>query len=90
MNDLVPITKAIKKFVPRKKAVEEKQGLCIKMLFGLMFYIKTALYMCFLVFYVFFTFSYRHIFETLKKPLYFSDFYSFDCMFLSCHVRVSE
>ena len=32
--ELVPIRKAIKQFVPRMKAVEEKQGKCIKMLFG--------------------------------------------------------
>ena len=33
-NDLVPIRKAIKQFVPRMKAVEEKKGQCIKMLFS--------------------------------------------------------
>ena len=33
-NNLVPIRKATKYFVPRRKAVEGKQGRCIKMLFG--------------------------------------------------------
>ena len=33
-NDLVSIRKAIKQFVPRIKAVEEKQGMCIKMKFS--------------------------------------------------------
>ena len=29
-----PLRKAIKQFVPRLQAVEEKQGYCIKMIFG--------------------------------------------------------
>lgn len=33
-TDIVPIRKAIKQFVPRLKAVEEKEGYSIKMLFG--------------------------------------------------------
>ena len=33
-DDLVAIRKAIKQFVPRMKAVAEKQVRCIKMLFG--------------------------------------------------------
>ena len=31
---LKPLRKAIKQFVPRLRAVEEKQGYCIKMIFG--------------------------------------------------------
>ena len=33
-TDLKPLRKAIKQFVPRLRAVEEKQGYCIKMIFG--------------------------------------------------------
>ena len=33
-NELVPIRKTIKQFVPLMKAVEKKQGRCIKILFG--------------------------------------------------------
>ena len=33
-NDLLAIRKAVKQFVPTMKAVEEKQGRCIRMLFG--------------------------------------------------------
>ena len=33
-TDLKPLQKAIKQFVPRLRAVEEKQGYCIKMMFG--------------------------------------------------------
>ena len=33
-TDLKPLQKAIKQFVPRLRAVEEKQGYCIKMIFG--------------------------------------------------------
>ena len=33
-TDLKPLRKAIKQFVPRLNAVEEKQGCCIKMIFG--------------------------------------------------------
>ena len=32
--DLKPLRKAIQQFVPRLRAVEEKQGHCIKMIFG--------------------------------------------------------
>ena len=49
-NGLLPRKKAIKQFIPWMKAVEEKQGRCIKMLFGECFYIRIALYMRFLVF----------------------------------------
>ena len=35
-NDLVPIRKAIKQFVPRMKAVEEKQGKCNQNAYWLM------------------------------------------------------
>ena len=31
---LKPLRKAIKQFVPRLRAVEEKQGYCIKMIFA--------------------------------------------------------
>ena len=33
-TDLKPLRKAIKQFVPRLRAVEEKQGSCIKMIFS--------------------------------------------------------
>ena len=33
-TDLKSLRKAIKQFVPRLRAVEEKQGYCIKMIFG--------------------------------------------------------
>ena len=33
-TDLKPLRKEIKQFVPRLPAVEEKQGYCIKMMFG--------------------------------------------------------
>ena len=33
-TDLKPLQKAVKHFVPRLQAVEEKQGYCIKMVFG--------------------------------------------------------
>ena len=33
-TDLKPLRKAIKQFVPRLQAVEEKQWYCIKMIFG--------------------------------------------------------
>ena len=33
-TDLKPLRKAIKQFVPRLQAVEEKQRYCIKMIFG--------------------------------------------------------
>ena len=33
-TDLRPLRKAIKQFVPRLQAAEEKQGYCIKMIFG--------------------------------------------------------
>ena len=33
-TDLKPLRKTIKQFVPRLQAVEEKQGYCIKMIFG--------------------------------------------------------
>ena len=33
-TDLKPLRKAIKQFVPRLRAAEEKQGYCIKMIFG--------------------------------------------------------
>ena len=35
-TDLKPLRKAIKQFVPRLQAVKEKQGYCIKMIFGWM------------------------------------------------------
>ena len=33
-TDLEPFQKVIKQFVPRLRAVEEKQGYCIKIIFG--------------------------------------------------------
>ena len=33
-TDLKPLRKTVKQFVPRLWAVEEKQGYCIKMIFG--------------------------------------------------------
>ena len=33
-TDLKPLRKAIKQFVPRLQAAEEKQGYCIKIIFG--------------------------------------------------------
>ena len=33
-TDLKPLRKAIKQFIPRSRAVEEKLGYCIKMIFG--------------------------------------------------------
>ena len=33
-TDLKPLRKTIKQFIPRSRAVEEKRGYCIKMIFG--------------------------------------------------------
>ena len=92
-DNLVPIRKAIKQFAPQMKALEEKQGMFIKMLLGWCLYIRIAFWMCFTfihycrlsnrqfhpinlpsIFFFdisFLFFSYRHIFETLKRTSIF-------------------
>ena len=81
-DNLVPIRKAIKQFAPQMKALEEKQGMFIKMLLGWCFYIRIAFWMCF---------SFIHYCRLSNRqfhPINLPSIFFFDISFLFFHTDI--